>query len=209
MAQKSDLSHSFVDLMTSLAIIFILLMVATLNNAASTGEQAIKDLKQEVVEELKAMGLTLDDDPDDPNTQIIRLDEEKVKFDYKKAELKKEGKDLIGRLFIQLTPKLCEPKLLNKIESVIVEGHTDSLGNQTTVGKLDNVKLSQDRAFAVMKEAFLALDARGMRSEEECLRHMVSAIGRGSSRPVAHKPDAASRRVEIKIRVKVIIPRAG
>ena len=190
--------------MISLAIIFILLMVATLNNAASSGEQTIKELKRQVVEELRTMGLTLEDDPDDPNTAIIRLDEEKVKFEFNKANLTEGGANLISELFVKLAPKLCEKEFVGKIESVIVEGHTDSFGNKSTEGKLENVKLSQDRAFAVMKRAFLSLDEKGMRNEEENLMLLASAIGRGSSKPLKDKPDAASRRVEIKIRVKAI-----
>src|SRR5580658_5687410 len=122
MSNKQDLSHSFVDLMTSLAIIFILLLVATLNNAASTGVQTIQDLKDQVSREVKPLGLNLDNDPDDPNTQIIRLDDDKVKFASKKADLSDSGAKLISDLFVHLTPKLCDPQFADKIESVIVEG---------------------------------------------------------------------------------------
>jgi outer membrane protein OmpA-like peptidoglycan-associated protein len=202
MSGKADLSHSFVDLMTSLAIIFILLLVATLNNAASTGVQTVQDLKDQVTREMKPLGLSVDNDPDDPNSQIIRLDDDRVKFESRRADLTPAGAKLIGDLFIHLTPKLCDPQFADKIESVMVEGHTDSVGNQTLAGKLDNVKLSQDRAFTVMRQAFLALDAKGMTREEEGLRKVATAIGRGSSKPLPGRPDAASRRVEIKIRVK-------
>jgi outer membrane protein OmpA-like peptidoglycan-associated protein len=207
MPNKVDLSHTFVDLMTSLAIIFILLLVATLNNAASTGVETIQNLKNQVAEEVKLLGLRVENDPDDSHTLTIRLDDNKVKFEFKKADLTESGAKLISDLFIQLTPKLCDPQFAGKIESVFVEGHTDSFGNQTMSGKLDNVKLSQDRAFAVMKQAFLALDRKNMIKEEEALRKVATAIGRGSSKPLPDQPDAASRRVEIKIRVKETTPK--
>lgn len=191
--------HSFTDLMTSLAVIFILLLVATLNNAFSESDQAIKDLRKEVAEELKKINLTITEDPNDPYTQIINLDEDKVKFDFNKESLKPEGRQLIGHLFSILTPKLCDEGLRSKIESVIVEGHTDSTGNRTTDGKLRNVKLSQDRAYAVLNQAFTTLNNTD-ESEIDCLRSLALATGRGSSRQ--KDTEAASRRVEIKIRVK-------
>jgi outer membrane protein OmpA-like peptidoglycan-associated protein len=184
--------------MTSLAVIFILLLVATLNNAFSESDAAIQNLREEVAEELKKINLTITEDPTDPYTQIINLDEEKVKFDFNSDTLKPEGKQLIDHLFSILTPKLCDISLRSKIESVIIEGHTDSIGNQTTDGRLRNVKLSQDRSYAVLSQAFTILNPTA--NEVDCLRSLALAIGRGSSRP--KDTDAASRRVEVKIRVK-------
>jgi outer membrane protein OmpA-like peptidoglycan-associated protein len=200
-ANKGDFSHSFTDLMTSLAVIFILLLVASLNNAFSESDEAIKDLRKEVAEQLRELNLTLTQDPDDPYTQIINLDEEKVKFALNRDALRPEGKELIGNLFSILTPKLCHESLYSKIESIIIEGHTDSTGNLTTEGKLKNVKLSQDRAYAVMDEAFSSID-RNAPNDVDCLRRLASATGRGSNRPLSDRPDSASRRVEVKIRVK-------
>jgi outer membrane protein OmpA-like peptidoglycan-associated protein len=196
---SGDLSHSFTDLMTSLAVIFILLLVATLNNAFSDSEQAKTDLRAEVAKELAKLNLTITEDPDDPYTQIINLDEDKVKFDFNKDRLKPGGKQLIAKLFGILAPRLCDNALRSKIESVIIEGHTDSTGNRTTDGKLRNVKLSQDRAYAVMNQAFQSLD-NVEPAHVDCLRALALATGRGSSRP--KRTDSASRRVEVKIRVK-------
>ncbi len=198
-----DFSHSFTDLMTSLAVIFILLLVATLNNQFSQSDAAITDLRKEVTEELTKLKLTLTQDPDDPYTQIINLDEEKVKFDSNKNILKPEGRQLIDDLFAVLTPKLCDKELYSKLESVIIEGHTDVTGNATIEGKLWNVKLSQDRAYAVMNEAFTSIGTA--KSENvDCLRLLASATGRGSNRPLKDRPTSANRRVEVKIRVKSV-----
>lgn len=199
MSISNDSSHSFTDLMTSLAVIFILLLVATLNNAFSDSDQAIKDLRNEVAAELKKINLTITEDPSDPYTQIINLDEEKVKFDFNRETLKPEGKDLVRHLFTILIPKLCDDNLRSKIESVIVEGHTDSIGNRSTDGKIRNIKLSQDRAYTVLHAAFTELN-NVSESEVDCLRSLALATGRGSSRP--RSTDSSSRRVEIKIRVK-------
>ena len=199
MSVSSDSSHSFTDLMTSLAVIFILLLVATLNNAFSESDQAIKDLRKEVAEELLKINLSITEDPTDPYTQIINLDEEKVKFDFNRETLKPQGRDLVRHLFGILIPKLCDRTLRQKIESVIVEGHTDSAGNLTTGGKIRNIKLSQDRAYTVLSTAFSELNSISD-GQVDCLRSLALATGRGSSR--LRGSDSASRRVEIKIRVK-------
>lgn len=198
MAKSNDISHSFTDLMTSLAVIFILLLVATLNNAFSESDNAKEDLRKEVIEELKKINLTITEDPTDPYTQIINLDEDKVKFAYDKADLQANGKILIWDLFKMLTPKLCDEPLKSKIESLIVEGHTDSKGNNSTKGKLKNIKLSQDRAYSVLKEAVGILE--NTPTYVDCLRNISLSTGRGSAQLKA--TDDLSRRVEIKIRVK-------
>lgn len=198
MAKSNDISHSFTDLMTSLAVIFILLLVATLNNAFSESDNAKEDLRKEVIEELKKINLTITEDPTDPYTQIINLDEDKVKFAYDKADLQANGKILIWDLFKMLTPKLCDEPLKSKIESLIVEGHTDSKGNNSTKGKLKNIKLSQDRAYSVLKEAVGILE--NTPTYVDCLRNISLSTGRGSAQLKAN--DDLSRRVEIKIRVK-------
>ena len=204
MAQDgADLSHSFTDLMTSLAVIFILLLVATLNNFHSESDAAIIDLRKEVTEELKKLNLTLTQDPNDPYTHLINLDEEKVKFASNSGVLKPEGRELIDNLFAVLTPRLCDKKLYSKLESVIIEGHTDQTGNKDIEGKLWNVKLSQDRAYSVMNEAFMSIEKTGSQNVD-CLRLLVSATGRGSNRPLKNKPDSSNRRVEVKIRVRSV-----
>lgn len=196
---SSDLSHSFTDLMTSLAVIFILLLVSTLNNYHSDSEDAISDLRNEVREELEKLKLKLEPDPHDRYTHLIKLDENMVKFERNSSTLKPEGKLFVDKVFAVLTPKLCDQDLSKKLESVIIEGHTDSSGNEIISGKLWNVRLSQDRAFAVMNEAFTSIESAESRNVD-CLRRLVSVAGRGSNRPLDN--NTASRRVEVKIRVK-------
>jgi outer membrane protein OmpA-like peptidoglycan-associated protein len=198
---QNDVSHTFTDLMTSLAVIFILLLVATINNASADSETAKEDLKKQVTDILKELHLTITEDPMDPLTQIINLDGNKVKFANNSHDLNPEGRELLKNLFAVLTPKLCEEFLYSRLESVIIEGHTNSVGDTNTEGKLKNIKLSQDRAYAVMSEAF----PQGADSSQiECLRKLASATGRGSNRPLPGKSleDESNRRVEVKIRVR-------
>ena len=76
----------------------------------------------------------------------------------------------------------------NPDNTVLIEGHTDSTGSDTT-----NLRLSQDRADAVR----MALIAEGISANR------ITATGLGSSRPVAPNTSAEgrqqNRRVEIVI----------
>lgn len=195
-----DVSHSFTDLMTSLAVIFILLLVATLNQQFKSSKNDIESVRKEVKKRLESLGLELFQDPNDPFNQIIKIDENKLKFREGSYDLEGSGAKLVRSLATSLTEALCNDELKGKIESVIFEGHTSNSGDISLGGKLGNVKLSQDRAYAVLYEAFLAID-NGV-SSVECLRVLSSATGRGSSRPISNDNQDQNRRVEIKIRVK-------
>ena len=64
-----SLSSSLTDLMTSLMVIFILLLVATRHNAAAKGESTrnlILDQLSRELQEFAAKGVRVDKDPADP-----------------------------------------------------------------------------------------------------------------------------------------------
>lgn len=103
-----------------------------------------------------------------------------VLFDTGKATLKPGAQSTIDRLanFLKSSPD----------SSVVIEGHTDSVGSDDY-----NLELSQRRAESV-RSALLSRSVTGER---------VSAIGKGKSEPVAGNETAAgrqqNRRVEIVI----------
>ena len=106
-----------------------------------------------------------------------------VLFDTGRANLRPAADDAIGKLadFLQRYPE----------RTVLIEGHTDSVGSD-----LYNQQLSEDRANAVRT----ALLERGVAPER------VSARGYGETRPVAGNDDASGR--QLNRRVEVIIPNA-
>jgi len=198
--------------MTSLALIFILLLVSTLNNQASEEEEGVKSVRDEVrkvLERIKNeenLSFTLTTDPKDPLTQIITLDEGNVKYEYNRSELKEPGRTNVTKLFSALAPRLCSDDLVGKLDSVILEGHTDKQVDDEIEGKLDNLSLSQSRAYSVMEHAFRVLNSHSVK-DLECLRQLATATGRGSTdlkRLDAQNAQehAINRRVEIKVRVR-------
>lgn len=118
--------------------------------------------------------------------QKITLDS-KVLFDFDKAVLKPEGKAAIDS---QVTGKLSQ---IQKLEVVLVTGHTDRLGTEAY-----NQKLSERRADAVRDY----LVSRGIP------RDKVETIGMGEKQPVVQCDQKAlkalieclqpNRRVEVQ-----------
>jgi len=108
--------------------------------------------------------------------------------DEAKVELKKAFEEYIGTL---VTDKKIKPHL----DKIIIEGHTDSDGEY-----IYNLKLSQDRALAVM-EYLLTLDF----STKHNIKPLMIASGRAYLDAITKngiEDKEASRRIEIKFRLK-------
>jgi len=108
--------------------------------------------------------------------------------DEAKVELKKAFEEYIGTL---VTDENIKPHL----DKIIIEGHTDSDGSY-----LLNLKLSQDRALAVM-EYLLTLDF----AKEHNIKPLMIASGRAYLDAITKngvEDKEASRRIEIKFRLK-------
>jgi len=77
--QSQGLANSFTDLMTSIAVIFILLLCASLNNAQQEGEttrnSVLAELQKELVE-FVSRGVEVKADPKDPLGLLILVPEE-------------------------------------------------------------------------------------------------------------------------------------
>jgi outer membrane protein OmpA-like peptidoglycan-associated protein len=212
-AARQDLSHAFTDLMTSLAVIFILLLVATIGKQKSVANSDIEAVRRAITEALPE-NFSLEQDDNDPFTQIIKLDDNKLKFAQNLSEMSKDGSTVINKLFHGIVPALCQADIVSKVESIIFEGHASKDGDKTAAGRLGNVKLSQDRAFQVLATAIdyiekwpdllkkRASDLKKNDPDLDCIRTLSSATGRGTSRPIPSASMEENRRVEIKIRVK-------
>lgn len=108
--------------------------------------------------------------------------------DEAKVELKKAFEEYIGTL-------VTDKDIKSHLDKIIIEGHTDSDG-----GYIYNLKLSQDRALAVM-EYLLTLDF----SKKYNIKPLMTASGRAYLDPVTKngvEDKEASRRIEIKFRLK-------
>ena len=207
----SGLASSMTDLMTSLAIIFILLLVASLNNTQQEGEQTRNDILLKLQEKLskelveyKDQGFQLTNDPKDPLGLIIVVPEGLLNFAVNRADIPPAGVEFLNRITPKLADTLCSEEFRPEMSSMVVEGHTDSTGTDET-----NLPLSQARSMAVVGSSLQILkiaEANSISFNRRCFLDLVSATGRGSVEPLIDEGGgenlARSRRVVFKIRVR-------
>ena len=127
-------------------------------------------------------------------------------FPNNSAELSEESRKTLKEIIPMYLDVLLQDNFRGYIAEIIIEGHTDTNGSYEW-----NMELSSRRAFSV---ADFCLDAQNGLTEEKIaqLRGLLTVNGRSFSRPV-YGTDAlgrptseinmeASRRVEIKFRLK-------
>jgi len=135
----------------------------------------------------------------DPANGSIALESD-VLFSTGKYELTQEGRASIDAFLPVYLNVLFSEEYKPYISEVIIEGHTDSVGDY-----IDNLELSQRRAGAV---ATYVLDQDYWRispANKVTLRKLVTVNGRSSSDPVrtasGYEDQDASRRVVFKFRL--------
>jgi chemotaxis protein MotB len=231
MAVNSDnagLASSLTDLMTSLAVIFILLLVASHNNEqkklADTQaglENALRDLdnakkktgitRTEILEELKkalqsfaAQGVRAENDPRDPLGLLVIVPENLLKFAVNEDKIPPGGVDFLRSFTPKLATAICD-RFREEISAIIIEGHADSSGTDEI-----NLPLSQARSMAVVRESLNVLkfttNSSAPSDPRDCFLKFLLASGRGSREPILDaeggEDKPRSRRVEFKIRVR-------
>ena len=129
-----------------------------------------------------------------------------VLFRYNSAMLTTESKTTLKEIIPMYLGVLLQDQYRDYIAEIIIEGHTDTDG-----GYQGNMELSYERANAVAK--FCLDEKNGLNEKEiEQLQHLLTVNGRSYSDPI-YQTDAsgaatgkidmaASRRVEIKFRLK-------
>ena len=200
---SSFLVNSFTDLMASLAVIFILLTIVFIKYASERSEKGKEEIRKSLAEVLDKDQLPLVQDPKDPLSLSVRVSESYLKFPLNSTTVSTAGIEFIHRFFPSLAEQLCQEEIRTKLDSVVIEGHTDKSGEEKEWGSNRNIRLSQQRALAVLVQGLNAL--REKPELHGCLLKLASASGRGASNPVVQEGEYnadLSRRVEIKIRVK-------
>src|SRR3954454_7100191 len=110
-ASGSDhLAHSFTDLMTSLMVIFILLLLVFVNNQGSANPKAAQNLLAELRRKLEPAGFNGDDiriDPNDPSTILLTMVDGQLHFQSNDYRLQPEGQRFIETQMPRLAAILC------------------------------------------------------------------------------------------------------
>ncbi len=202
----SSLSNSFTDLMTSLAVIFILLLCASLNNAQQEGVTTRNSMLAEVQKELRSFlsgGIEVKSDPKDPLGLLVLVPEDLLGFPLDRADISYNGEAFLRAFIPKLARTVCSPRFAPEINSIVVEGHTDSSGTAEY-----NWDLSQRRSMSVVRTSLTVLTTQDTIGERSAFLRLLSASGRGSAEPInsstGQENAAMSRRVVFKIRVRSI-----
>ncbi len=208
---SSSLASSLTDLMTSLMVIFILLLVATLNNAQQEGETTrnaiLKKLQERLsgeVNEYREQGFEIKNDPKDPLGLIVIVPDGLLNFAINRADIPAAGVEFLQKIVPKMAVALCSEEFRREIESIVIEGHTDSTGSDER-----NLQLSQERSLGVVQKSLRVLDGTATgdgQSNRGCFLELLSATGRGSVEPIRDQAGLEdfnrSRRVIFKIRVR-------
>jgi flagellar motor protein MotB len=200
---SDHLAHSFTDLMTSLMVIFILLLLVFVNNQGTVNSAAAQSLLKELRRKMEPAGFRREDiriDPKDPSTILLTMLDAQLTFQPNSYRLQPEGERFLETRMPQLAEVLCADEYRNAVEAVVVEGHSDNApyrGATHEESQARNLRLSQERSMEVVEKTLTSLPAEsGLRN---CLLDKVSASGRGEQ-DLEQTADK-SRRAVIKIRV--------
>jgi outer membrane protein OmpA-like peptidoglycan-associated protein len=202
----SHTASSFTDLMASLLVVFVLLFVATLNEGKGKRDEIQDQLIKALRGQLQAAGLDthwVNRDSRDKNTVVIVFPDSLL-FKTAEWELQSSGRNTLRLAIPGLASVLCGDDMRPNIETVVIEGHTDTTYKNAPSlddAKAKNLELSQARSMSVARESLASLSSEAARG---CIRSLVSASGRGQEEtlPGVRGDDARQRRVIFRIRVQ-------
>lgn len=205
--QHDHLSSSLTDLMTSLMVIFVLLLVSRLNNQAGWRAAAAAELEKRLDAQTSSTGqhANVGRAADDPNTIVIEVPDTLISFDPQDTTLKPGGVQFLGAHIPAWAGIMCASDVLPDIDTIVVEGHSDQTrwqGSSFEESKEKNLVLSQGRSMAVVRQSLQVL--RDRPDFRDCFLQKLSATGRGEEQPVdrANPGSVRNRRVVFKIRLR-------
>ena len=202
-SSTDHLSSSLTDLMTSLMVIFILLLLVFVHRTAGKDAAVTDVLLKKLRHDLTPQGFnerSIRRDSRDRNAILVIVPDRLMNFETGKSTLQPAGELFLKTYIPEFAEVLCSDQFRSSVESIVVEGHTDTqrYAGSAEESQNKNLRLSQDRSMEVVKNALA--DLAGMEAERGCFLEKLSASGRGEQEQEA-TPDE-SRRVILKIRVR-------
>ena len=143
----------------------------------------------------------MEPDPKDPLGLLVLVPEGLLAFQFDSAEITSQGIEFLGQFIPRLAKIICDSRFKKDINSIVVEGHTDSVGTDKR-----NWRLSQERSMSVVDKTLMLLnDMKNDKDIRDDFISFISASGRGSTEVIkvndVENPEQ-SRRVVFKIRVR-------
>ncbi len=203
--ESPALASSLTDLMTSLAIIFVLLLVSVANNLQQQPIVTASQLLAELQSKLNSITrpgtnerITTNADKNDPLTLSVVVPPGFLNFKTDEYVISEKGQAFLDQFVPSLASAVCSDQFRNQISSIVVEGHADPRGTDE-----HNIVLSQNRASAVVMRCLATLT---LPQERDCFAKLLSATGRGKAETEGKQLSAEEmdqiRRVQFKIRVR-------
>jgi outer membrane protein OmpA-like peptidoglycan-associated protein len=200
------------DLMTSLAVIFVLLLVVFASVSRPAEEQ--RERPPAVAEEVTARqvratlersspgGLGLETDPGDAQTLRVVIPESLLNFEVGKSTLSASAEQFLAGAMPAFASALCGG-LREHVAGVVIEGHTDDLG-----GDAMNLRLSQERSFRVLVRGLEAIRASAP-AAHACFAELTSASGRGKQDLLYDAQRRPAREMSRRVVFKILLRSSG
>jgi outer membrane protein OmpA-like peptidoglycan-associated protein len=227
LAQRAGSGHAvtvgITDLMTSLAVIFVLLVVvfasaprsgtgaapdepasassAAPNPARAASAASPAELRVEVQRTLaqsSPAGLALEPDPGDPQALRVVIPESLLHFEFGQSALTASAARFLAEVMPVYAVALCGA-LRDRIAGVVIEGHTDDLGADAV-----NLRLSQERSFRVLVRSLEAIQVASP-AVHGCFSALASASGRGKQDLVYDADRRADRQLSRRVVLKILL----
>lgn len=219
-SSENPFSFSIGDLMAGVLFIFVLLLASTMleiqEKAEADAEIASRyngikvnlhhELDEEFKNELDKWNAAID-----PTELAVRFttnettnsQESDIKVSYFRTDRTEPSPEFL-RILDEFFPKFLDivsnPKFIDSIEEIRIEGHTDSDGSY-----MHNIELSQGRARNVLDYCLKIAERDSIKHNQiEEIRNKITANGLSYSHPILNEDGTEnknkSRRVEFKIR---------
>ncbi len=205
---------SISDMMAGLMVIFLFIAISYMLHVRAEKEKIEKiavtyeklqsdlyaDLENEFEKDLEQWNAVLD-----RQALSIRFKEPEVLFEQGKSEVRTAFKNILRDFFPRYIQILTQPKFIDDIAEIRIEGHTSSewyAGVSPEGAYIHNMELSQGRTRSVL-EYVLQLSSPQIQRNRKWIRNNVTANGLSSSKLIykdGRENKAESRRVEFRVR---------
>lgn len=188
-----------VDLMTSLAVIFVLLLVAYVTRVQDRNADPNRS---------RAVPTDVTPRPDplhpplearSPNVYTITVPNTSINFEFGKSTLLPAAQVFLSEAMPHYASITCQSGG-QEVEAFVIEGYTDDLGDD-----ICNLRLSQDRSFAVLAKSLEVIREK-LPWAYECFLQKATANGRGKQNLLHNDAGQLdrdkSRRVIFKIHMR-------